>query len=64
MSKVNIIRTVENTRANTTIYAVIVEVVVNAIQAIEAIGTNNGSVRISAGRSAQLSVGECSQVRS
>ena len=35
MSNVNVSRAVENIRANTTIYTAIVEVVVNAIQAID-----------------------------
>lgn len=55
MSPINeISRAVENIRANTTIYTAIVEVVVNAIQAIEAKGKSDGLVQIKAGRSGQL----------
>lgn len=54
MSNVNVARAVENIRANTTVYTAIVEVIVNAIQAIDAKGTPEGKVSIRAGRSAQL----------
>jgi anti-sigma regulatory factor (Ser/Thr protein kinase) len=54
MSNVNVSRAVENIRANTTIYTAIVEIVVNAIQAIDAKAASNGQVLIRAYRSAQL----------
>ena len=54
MSNVNVSRAVENIRANTTIYTAIVEVVVNAIQAIDARAATNGSVSIRVYRSPQL----------
>jgi hypothetical protein len=54
MSNVNVTRAVENIRANTTVYTAIVEVIVNAIQAIDARGISTGKVAIRAGRSAQL----------
>ncbi len=54
MSNVNVSRAVENIRANTTVYTAIVEVVVNAIDAIEAKGISDGKVLIRAHRSAQL----------
>lgn len=46
MSNVNIKRAVENIRANTTVYTPIVEVVVNAIQAIETNGGADGKIVI------------------
>ncbi len=54
MSNINVSRAVENIRANTTIYTAIVEVVVNAIQAIDEKTISNGQVSIRAYRSAQL----------
>ena len=53
MSNVNIRRAVENIRANTNVYTPIVEVVVNAIQAIEATGRSDGVVKILIDRSPQ-----------
>ncbi len=53
MSNVNIKRAVENIRANTTVYTPIVEVVVNAIQAIERTGRTDGSIKIRACRTGQ-----------
>lgn len=53
MSNVNIRRAIENIRANTTVYTPIVEVVVNAIQAIDCKGQTDGEVRIAAHRSKQ-----------
>jgi len=46
MSKLNIKRTVENNRANTTVYSRIVEVVVNALQAIERSGRPDGKIAV------------------
>lgn len=54
MSNVNIRRAVENIRANTTVYTPIVEVVVNAIQAIESIGRTDGEIYIRVHRDGQL----------
>ena len=65
MSKVNIKRAVENIRANTTVYTPIVEVVVNAIQAIESRGGQDGKIEIKVLRSEQLEIdGSLSDVRS
>ena len=54
MSNVNVSRAIENIRGVTTIYTAIVEVVVNAIQAIDEKKPAAGEVRIKAIRSAQL----------
>lgn len=56
MSNVNIRRAVENIRAGTNVYTPIVEVVVNAIQAIEATGRQDGFVTIQIDRSPQNSL--------
>jgi hypothetical protein len=53
MSNVNVGRAVENIRAITTVYTAIVEVIVNAIEAIDAAGQLDGQVLIRAYRSAQ-----------
>lgn len=53
MSNVNIRRAVENIRANTTVYTPVVEMVVNAIQAIDEAGRADGKVTIRAKRSRQ-----------
>jgi len=53
MSNVNIRRAVENIRANTTIYTPVIEMVVNAIQAIDESGKTDGKVLIRAQRSIQ-----------
>ncbi|MDF3195084.1 ATP-binding protein [Pseudomonas sp. 1928-m] len=54
MSNVNIVRAVENIKANTTIYTPIIEVIVNAIQAIESSQQENGTIKITAIRSKQV----------
>lgn len=54
MSNVNIKRAVENIRANTTVYTPVVEMVVNAIQAIDEAGRTDGKVSIRAQRSGQV----------
>jgi len=54
MSNVNIRRAVENIRVNTTVYTPIVEMVVNAIQAIDESGRKDGRVSIRAHRSSQV----------
>lgn len=65
MSKLNIKRTVENIRANTTVYSPIVEVVINAIQAIEASGKPGGKISIRIRRADQMEMdGSLSEVRS
>lgn len=50
MSNVNIKRAVENIRANTTVYTPVVEMIVNAIQAIGEGSTTDGQVSIRAQR--------------
>ena len=64
MSNINIKRTVENIRAKTTVYSPIVEVVVNAIQAIESTGGTDGKIAIRVHRAEQLEMdGGLSDVR-
>ncbi len=53
MSNVNVKRLVENIRSGTNIYTPLVELVVNAIQAIDAKGNQNGLVEIEVLRSGQ-----------
>ena len=53
MSNVNIKRAVENIRANTTVYTPVVEMIVNAIQAIDETDRMDGKVSIRAQRSSQ-----------
>lgn len=53
MSNVNIRRAIENIRANTTVYTPIVEVIVNAIQAIESGGISQGRIAVRVKRSQQ-----------
>lgn len=54
MSNVNIKRAIENIRASTTVYTPVVEMVVNAIQAIDATGRKDGKVQIRTQRNAQV----------
>lgn len=54
MSNVIVGRVVENIRGNTTVYTALVEVIVNAIEAIDAKGRLDGQIVIRAYRSAQL----------
>ena len=54
MSNVNISRAVENIRGNTTIYTAVVEIVVNAIQAIDQKPLPTGEVKVRAMRSLQM----------
>lgn len=56
MSNVNIRRAVENIRGGTNVYTPIVEVVVNAIQAIEATTRPDGAITIQIDRSPQSSL--------
>ena len=53
MSNLNIKRAVENIRANTTVYTPVVEVIVNAIQAIDETKRYDGKVFVRAKRSTQ-----------
>jgi nitrogen-specific signal transduction histidine kinase len=53
MSNVNIKRAVENIRANTTVYTPVIEMIVNAIQAIDEAGRTDGRVSIRVQRSSQ-----------
>ena len=65
MSKVNIKRTVENIRANTTVYSPIVEVVVNALQSIESAGRHDGHIAIRIQRDGQIEMdGGLPEIRS
>ena len=65
MSKVNIKRTVENIRANTTVYSPIVEVVVNALQSIESAGRQDGHITIRIQRDGQTEMdGGLPEIRS
>lgn len=57
MSNVNIKRAVENIRTGTSIYTPLVEVIVNAIQAIEAKGIENGVINIIVDRGLQPGLG-------
>ncbi|MBT9470930.1 MAG: ATP-binding protein [Pseudomonadota bacterium] len=56
MSNVNVRRLVENIRSGTNIYTPLVELIVNAIQAIDAKGIPNGLVEIEVLRSGQADV--------
>ena len=53
MSNVNIKRAVENIRANTTVYTPVVEMIVNAIQAIDESERMDGKVSVRALRNSQ-----------
>ncbi len=54
MSNVNIKRAIENIKANTTVYTPLIEVVVNAIQAIESTGRKDGRITIRVHRGSQF----------
>jgi len=54
MSNVNIKRAVENIRASTTVYTPVVEVIVNAIQAIDETGRRDGKVLVRTQRDSQV----------
>ena len=56
MSNVHIKRAVENIRSNTTVYTPVVEMIVNAIQAIDEAGRKNGKVLVRAQRNPQAEV--------
>lgn len=56
MSNVNIKRAIGNIRSSTTVYTPIVETIVNAIEAIEALHVANGKVTVSVVRSLQKEV--------
>ncbi|MFM0363084.1 ATP-binding protein [Paraburkholderia sediminicola] len=53
MSNINIQRAIDNIRSTTTVFTPIVEVVVNAIEAIEEARTNDGLIRLKVRRSSQ-----------
>ena len=54
MSNVNIRRAVENIRSGTNVYTPLVEVIVNAIQAIESNAQSDGEITIVVKRSTQM----------
>lgn len=54
MSNVNIKRVIENIKSSTTIYTPIVELIVNAIQAIESKNESQGEIKVVVKRSPQL----------
>jgi Histidine kinase-, DNA gyrase B-, and HSP90-like ATPase len=54
MSSVNIKRAIENIKSSTTIYTPIVELIVNAIQAIESKNDSQGEIKVVVKRSPQL----------
>ncbi|WP_334151169.1 ATP-binding protein [Hyphomicrobium sp.] len=56
MSNVNVRRLVENIRAGTNVYTPLVELVVNAIQAIDQKGVKNGLIQIEILRSGQADI--------
>lgn len=58
MSNINIKRTIENIRSGTNVYTPIVELIVNAIQAIRAIKPTGGKVEVTVLRSSQAELGE------
>ena len=60
MSNVNIKRAVDNIRSGTNAYTPLIEVVVNAIQAIEALGNGDGRVEISINRARQAELDDSS----
>ena len=65
MSKVNIRRTVENIRANTTVYSPIVEVVVNAIPSIESSARQDGKITLRIQRTGQIELdGDLPEIKS
>lgn len=57
MSNINILRAVENIKSGTNVYTPLIEVIVNAIQAIEEKKEAEGKVNISIIRSEQLEIG-------
>lgn len=54
MSNINIKRAVENIRSGTTVYTPIIELIVNAIQAIKAIKATGGVIKVTILRSGQV----------
>lgn len=56
MSNVNVRRLVENIRSGTNVYTPLVELVVNAIQAIDQGGIKNGLIQIEVLRSGQADI--------
>lgn len=58
MSNVNIRRAIDNIRSTTNVYTPIIETIVNAIQAIDETGNNNGMVLIRVQRSKQVYIND------
>lgn len=58
MSNINIKRTIENIRSGTSVYAPVIELIVNAIQAIRAAKSTGGNVKVTVLRSAQAELGD------
>ena len=56
MSNINIRRAIQNIRTNTTVYSPVIELIVNAIQAIDESGRTNGRVSVRALRSSQANL--------
>ena len=56
MSKLNIKRTVDNIKGNTTVYTPLIELIVNSIQAIEELKIENGKITITVLRSKQMEI--------
>ena len=56
MSNVNIRRAIENIRANTTVYTPVVEIIVNAIQAIDESGRPDGKISVRVLRNSQIEI--------
>ena len=59
MSNINIKRAIENIRAKTTVYAPVVEMIVNAIQAIDESGRQDGNISVRVLRGIQREI-DCS----
>lgn len=58
MSNINIKRTIENIRSGTNVYTPVIELVVNAIQAIRAMKPTGGIINVTVLRSAQAELGD------
>ena len=58
MSNINIKRTIENIRSGTNVYTPVIELIVNAIQAIRAMKPTGGIINVTVLRSAQAELGD------
>lgn len=58
MSKINIPRAVDNIKANVTVYSAIIEIIVNAIQAIEQKDSSTGKINVKFHRAEQIKFDE------